>query len=35
VHSAIVADAQGRAVGLVTIQDLLGALLGGPRENRP
>lgn len=35
VHSAIVADAQGRAVGLVTIQDLLGALLGGPRETRP
>lgn len=28
VHSAVVADASGRAVGLVTIQDLLGALLG-------
>jgi CBS domain containing-hemolysin-like protein len=35
VHSAIVADASGRAVGLVTIQDLLGALLGSsPQEGR-
>ena len=34
VHSAIVADATGRAVGLVTIQDLLGALLGAPQDLR-
>jgi CBS domain containing-hemolysin-like protein len=34
VHSAIVTDAGGRAVGLVTIQDLLGALLGAPPDNR-
>ena len=33
-HSAIVVDAQGRALGLVTIQDLLGALLGTQREHR-
>ena len=34
VHSAIVTDANGRAVGLITIQDLLGALLGSPTERR-
>ena len=33
-HSAIVADASGRAVGLITIQDLLGALLGAPPGTR-
>jgi putative hemolysin len=33
VHSAIVADANGGAVGLVTIQDLLGALLGAPSDS--
>jgi CBS domain containing-hemolysin-like protein len=34
VHSAVVVDTNGRAVGLVTIQDLLGALLGAPQDNR-
>jgi CBS domain containing-hemolysin-like protein len=34
VHSAIVADASGRALGLVTIQDLLGALLGSSQDPR-
>lgn len=33
-HVAVVADAGGRAVGLVTIQDLLGALLGAPPAAR-
>ena len=27
-HSAVVVDGEGRAVGLVTIQDLVGELLG-------
>jgi CBS domain containing-hemolysin-like protein len=37
-HQAIVADGEGRAIGLVTIQDLLAALLGsgeGARDARP
>ena len=37
-HQAVVTDNESRAVGLVTIQDLLAALLGstdGPREARP
>ena len=34
VHSAIVVDANGRAVGLLTIQDLLGALLAASPEVR-
>jgi CBS domain containing-hemolysin-like protein len=34
VHSAIVDDGNGRALGLVTIQDLLGALLGTAQDAR-
>jgi putative hemolysin len=33
-HSAVVTDANGKALGIVTIQDLLGTLLGGTPDVR-